>query len=94
MDRGRPAHRAKAVQAAAQCDHAACDPVCNGANATAFDDWIQFTTTANGCGCKSWYAASDCIKSIAADAGPAARCLVGQTFQDFFEVTAAVFCGT
>jgi hypothetical protein len=83
----------KAAQALEQCEHAACDPVCSASSASAFDDWIQCSTAANACGCKSWFQASDCIKQIAADGGPAAQCLIGQTFQDFFAVTAAVFCG-
>jgi hypothetical protein len=84
---------AKAVEAAAECEHAACDPVCGAENATAFDDWIQCSATANACACQSLFAAADCVKQIAADAGAAAPCLVGQTFQDFFVVTAGLFCG-
>jgi len=84
---------AKAVQALDQCEHAACDPVCGAASAMAFDDWDQCTAAANACGCKSWFGASDCIKQITADGGPAAQCLIGQTFEDFFSVAAEVFCG-
>lgn len=84
---------AKAVQANDECEHAACDPVCGATNAVAFDEWDQCGAAANTCGCSSWFAASNCVKAIAADGGPAAQCLVGQTFQDFFSVVAAVFCG-
>jgi hypothetical protein len=84
---------AKSVQALDQCERAACDPVCGAGSATAFDEWDQCTAAANACGCKSWFAASNCVKDVAADGGPAAACLVGQTFQDFFSVTAAAFCG-
>lgn len=84
---------AKSVQAMDQCEHAACDPVCGAANAMAFDEWDQCAAAANACGCSSWFAASDCVKEIAADGGPAAQCLVGQTFEDFFSVAASVFCG-
>ncbi len=84
---------AKAVQALDQCEHAACDTTCHGGSAAEFDDWVQCSAAANACGCASELAASDCIHAVAADAGPAAGCLVGQTFQDFFEVTANAFCG-
>jgi hypothetical protein len=84
---------AKSVQALDQCEHAACDPTCHTGSASTFDDWVQCSAAANACGCQSWFAASDCVKQIAAGAGPAAACLVGQTFQDFFEVTASAFCG-
>jgi hypothetical protein len=84
---------AKAVQALDECEHAACDPTCNAASGPAFDDWVQCSAAANACGCAPWLAASNCTQAIAADAGPAAACLVGQTFQDFFEITAQVFCG-
>jgi hypothetical protein len=84
---------ARVVQAAAECQHAACDPACTAQNAAAFDDWIQCGAIANACGCKSAFSAADCVKQIVSDAGPASPCLVGQTFQDFFEVTARVFCG-
>ncbi|MGA7124255.1 MAG: hypothetical protein WBY94_29405 [Polyangiaceae bacterium] len=84
---------AKAVQANDECEHAACDPVCRAGSAAAFDQWDQCGAAANTCGCGSWFAASNCVQDIAADGGLAAQCLVGQTFQDFFSVTAAVFCG-
>jgi hypothetical protein len=85
---------AKSVQALAQCEHAACDPVCHAAGTVGFDDWVQCSAASNACGCKSRLSESDCVKEIVSDGGPAAACLVGQTFQDFFQVTAAVFCGS
>jgi hypothetical protein len=84
---------AKAVQALDECEHAACDPVCHAGTDATFDQWVQCSSAANGCGCAPELAATACVQGIAAGTGPAARCLVGQTFQDLFEVTATAFCG-
>lgn len=84
---------ARAVQANDECDHAACDGVCGAAGAAPFDEWDQCGGAANACGCSSWFAASNCIQAVVGDGGPASQCLVGQTFEDFFSVTAQIFCG-
>jgi hypothetical protein len=84
---------ARAVEALDECEHAACDPVCHAGSDATFDDWVRCSAAANGCGCAPELAATGCVQAIAAGTGPAAACLVGQTFQDFFEVTAAAFCG-
>jgi hypothetical protein len=84
---------AKALEALAECQHAGCDNVCGGSSAAGFDLFVRCTSAANTCGCRSYFDASQCQKEIAAGGGPAAPCLVGQTFEDFYYATAAVFCG-
>lgn len=84
---------AQAVQAADECEHAACDPVCGPGSDAAFDDWVTCSAAANACGCQSWFQASDCVKSLAGAQSAAAPCLVGQTFEDLYYSVAAVFCG-
>jgi hypothetical protein len=84
---------AEAVQALDECEHAACDLVCHAGTDATFDDWVQCSAAANGCGCAPELAATSCVQAIAAGNGPAAECLVGQTFEDLFEITADVFCG-
>jgi hypothetical protein len=84
---------AMAVQAEDQCQHAACDAICGAGNASGFDDWVTCSAAANGCDCGSWFQGADCVKSLAGAQNPAAPCLVGQTFQDYYYSVAAVFCG-
>jgi hypothetical protein len=84
---------AKAIESLLECNHAACDDICSGASAPGFDQFVQCTAASNTCGCKTYFDASQCQKKVAQGGGPAAPCLVGQTFEDFYYATAAVFCG-
>jgi hypothetical protein len=84
---------ALSLEAEDECEHAACDPVCNAASDPNFDQWVTCSSAANTCGCESWFQAATCVKGLAADAGPGAQCLVGQTFQDYYYVVAPLFCG-
>jgi hypothetical protein len=85
---------AEALQAEDQCEHAACDPVCGGgASDSTFDQWDTCTAAANTCGCQTYFAEADCAKALVSGNSPAAPCLVGQDFQDFYYQVAAVFCG-
>jgi hypothetical protein len=84
---------AKAIESVAECEHAACDAICGAGGSGGFDQYVQCTAASNTCGCKSYFDASQCQKAIAAGGGPATPCLVGQTFEDFYYATAAVFCG-
>jgi hypothetical protein len=84
---------AQALQAADECEHAACDQVCAGGDPSGFDSWVTCSSASNSCGCAPYFAATDCVKALAGAQSPAAPCLVGQTFQDLYYSVAAVFCG-
>jgi hypothetical protein len=84
---------AKNLEAESECAHAACDGVCSASSDVGFAQAIQCTSSANACGCKSWFRAADCVKGIATGGGPASQCLVAQTFQDSYDFVAQLFCG-
>jgi hypothetical protein len=85
---------AQAIEAQDECIHASCDAVCAaGGDPSSFDSWVTCSAAANGCGCEPYFQAAQCVKSLAGAKSPAAPCLVGQTFQDFFYSVSAVFCG-
>jgi hypothetical protein len=82
---------AMSVQLADECQHEACDPGCPVSDITSFDNW-QACITASAQGvCLSYLESAACVN--AEDAGPAAACVSGQTFQDEFFAVATLFCG-
>ncbi|HEY1695409.1 MAG TPA: hypothetical protein VGL81_28885 [Polyangiaceae bacterium] len=82
---------AMSVQLADECQHAACDTVCPVADMASYDDWVAcIDATAQG-ECLMYLQSAACVN--AEDAGPAAACVTGQTFQDEFFSIATVFCG-
>jgi hypothetical protein len=84
---------ARTLEAQTECQHAACEPVCSASSDLGFEQRVQCFSAANECSCKSWFLAADCAKPIATSAGPAAQCLVAQTFEDSYDFVAQVFCG-
>jgi hypothetical protein len=82
---------ATSVQQADECQHAACDAVCPVTDMTSFDDWQACINASAQGGCLPYLQAAACVN--AEDAGPAAVCVTGQTFEDQFFDIATVFCG-
>jgi len=82
---------AMSAQLAEACQHSACDPVCPVSDATSFGDWQACIGAAAAGECAGYLQAAACI--TAEDAGPAAACVTGKSFQDEFFSIAAVFCG-
>jgi len=58
---------------------------------TSFANWRACVAASATGACATYTGAAGCAQSEA-DAGPAARCVSGQTFQDQFTAIAAVFC--
>jgi len=83
---------AMSVEEADECQHAACDPGCPVSDAASFADWqacIQASGAQDECG--PYLQSASCVNGE--DAGPAAACVTGQTFEDVFFSIASVFCG-
>jgi hypothetical protein len=81
------------VQAADVCQHQACDGACpvSATDPASFATWQAcVAATAQG-ECNGYLVSAACVG--VEDAGPAAACVSGQSFQDDFLATAAVFCG-
>ena len=79
------------VQQADECQHAACDPVCPVSDSTSFASWQSCIGAAAAGECTGYLQSASCVNGE--DAGPAATCVTGQTFQDEFFAIAHVFCG-
>jgi hypothetical protein len=82
---------AMSVQLADECQHAACDPGCPVSDTASFADWQACIAASAQGGCLAYLQSAACVN--AEDAGPAAACVTGQTFEDEFLAIAAVFCG-
>ena len=79
------------VQEADECQHAACDPECPVSDGPSFANW-QACIQASGLGeCQGYLQSAACVNGE--DAGPAAVCVTGETFEDEFLAIATVFCG-
>lgn len=83
---------AKAYQAADACDRAACAANCPVTDDASFQLYQACLQQAGGGGCKSYAQGSACA-SAEADGGPAARCFMGQSFQDLYSIVVPIFCG-
>jgi hypothetical protein len=85
---------AEAVQQADECQHAACDTVCPVSDLASFAEWqrcIDASALAPGSAeCAPYLASAACVNGD--DAGPAAACVTGTTFEDEFLAIATVFC--
>ena len=79
------------VQQADECQHAACDPGCPVRDSASFADWQACIGAAAAGECAGYLQSAACVNGE--DAGPAAPCVAGQTFQDQFFAIARVFCG-
>jgi hypothetical protein len=84
---------ALALEAIDECEHAACDPVCNVSTDSNFDQWVACSSLANTCACSTYFAQSKCTEGVADDGGAGAQCLVGKTFENYYFTYAALFCG-
>jgi hypothetical protein len=84
---------AMSVQEADECQHAACDPGCPVSDATSFADWQACIGATGGQSeCGAYLQSAACVNGE--DAGPAAACVTGKTFEDVFFSIATVFCGS
>jgi hypothetical protein len=83
---------ATAVQQADECQHQACDATCPVTDSTSFGDWQACVAAAAQGECSGHLQAAACVNGE--DAGPAAACVDGQSFEDQFLAIATVFCGT
>lgn len=84
------------VQLADVCQHQACDAACpvSPTDPASFGDWQACVASTGQTGqgeCNAYLASAACAE--AEDAGPAAACVTGKTFQDDFVAVASVFCG-
>jgi hypothetical protein len=84
---------AQSVESVSECEHAACDPVCNAASDPNFDEWVTCSSAANTCSCAPSFQAAMCTKMLAVPSSPASPCLIGKDFEDFYYVVAPLFCG-
>jgi hypothetical protein len=84
---------AESVESVDECEHAACDPVCNAASDPDFDQWVTCASAANTCSCAPSFQAAMCTKMLAVPSSPASPCLIGKDFEDFYYVVAPLFCG-
>ena len=82
---------AKAYQAAEDCDDAACVDKCPVSDDASFAAYKACTQAAAGGGCKAYTDGIACAAGEA-DAGPAAVCFQGQSFQDLYRSIVPVFC--
>jgi hypothetical protein len=85
---------AMAVQQADECPHQACDTACpvNPNDQESFTKWQSCQVYADQNECSTFEQAGQCEGSE--DAGPAAACVVGMSFQDLYNAIAPVFCGS
>jgi hypothetical protein len=91
IEQGKPTC-AMAYQANDLCQHAACDSVCAVTDNASFQLWQQCAQAAEAGGCKTLATGAACADA-AAEAGPAAACFAGQTFQDLYTAVGNIFCG-
>ena len=85
---------ATAYQAAFMCEAAACEPGCPAtSSASWFMSYQACATTADGCGCEKYTAASACVSSLVGPLHPASACLSGNNFQEYYAEVAPLFCG-
>jgi hypothetical protein len=82
---------AMSVQAADECEHQVCDMACPVADAASFTNYQQCVHAAVSGVCASYAQPAQCQN--VEDAGPAAACVTGATFQDLFASVAKAFCG-
>jgi len=82
---------AQAVQQADACEHQACDVKCPVSDSASFADYQQCIDAAANGECGTYGTAAQCQNGE--DAGPAAACVTGTTFQDLFTSVARAFCG-
>jgi hypothetical protein len=82
---------ATSVQVADECQHAACDTSCPVTDVASYTDWQACIDAAGTGECVAYLQSAACVN--AEDAGPAAACVTGQTFEDEFFAIADVFCG-
>lgn len=83
---------ARAVQALADCEFAACQTNCPVSDSASLELRDQCAREADQGGCSNFYqAVADC-GGLSPDSGPAAGCLQIQ-FHDFYEAIVPVFCG-
>ncbi|HEY8039294.1 MAG TPA: hypothetical protein VIF15_05845 [Polyangiaceae bacterium] len=80
------------VQDVDECEHQACDAACPVTSDATFGYWKACTTAAGRGECSSYVSGASC-QSAFVDAGAAAPCVSGATFQDAFIAIATVFCG-
>jgi hypothetical protein len=82
---------AKAQQALAGCELAACEAYCPVTDATSRAALDQCTATAAGAGCQMFAVQASCSQAIA-EAGASSVC-VGKTFRAFYDAVVPLFCG-
>jgi hypothetical protein len=82
---------ATSVQQADGCQHKACDATCPVTDDTSFANWKACVSASETSVCASYTSAAGCDR-VELDAGPAARCINAQTFEEQFVAIGEVFC--
>jgi hypothetical protein len=82
---------AKAVQALAGCELAACQANCPVQGQTSFEAYERCAAAAATSGCAAWATAASCASSEADAGGLASACL--GSFQTFYDAIVPLFCG-
>lgn len=85
------------VQAATQCEEAACDAVCPITDATSSSAYDQCHSDAQAGGCAAYDAATSCLDTELADDGGAAACnpvVTNGTFDEYATAYGKLFCMT
>jgi hypothetical protein len=83
---------AKAVQALAGCELAACEANCPVDDPASLTQYDGCSTSAGTAGCQSYASAAACAETEGEGGGLSAACLVGD-FQTFYNLVVPIFCG-
>jgi hypothetical protein len=81
---------AQAYEYAFQCETQACGNNCVNSSQTRYEDC---TTTADNCGCQSYFDPAQCVANISGSTHPAATCTTQSSFEGYFDVIVPLFCG-
>jgi hypothetical protein len=87
---------AEEVNAAAECESAACESNCPVTDNTSLDNFENCEATAASCdpnGCDTFATESTCENELTGASHPASICVSETDFEDFYNDVVPVFCG-